>query len=332
MAGRQFARTDCPILHGRVISVAAAAGPPYRGVVLDDIATRIAALASVLRRLAVREGMHPTDVPRVSVIRYDRPNASMPALYGPSLCVVAQGSKVVRLGTDRLFYDPSRFIVASVDLPVMSHVETASPDAPYLCMSLEFAPREIAAVDIDDDLEPAVDGPPARGMFVGDATPALLDAVVRLVQLAETPGDIPALAPLAEREIVYRLLRGPDGWRLRQLARGQGHARRIARAIAWIKEHFAEPLRVEALAREVNMSVSSFHAHFKHVTAMSPLQYQKQLRLQEARRLLMSDDVDAATAGHLVGYESPSQFSREYRRAYGVPPATDARVALRALA
>ncbi|HTV01951.1 MAG TPA: AraC family transcriptional regulator [Luteitalea sp.] len=299
---------------------------------LNDVASRIDALAGLLRRLAVREGMHPTRVPRLSVIRYDRAGEPMPTVYAPSICVVAQGSKVVRLGTDRFSYDPSRFIVASVDLPVMSHVEEASPDAPYLCMSLEFAPKEIAAVVLDAELEAADDGPPARGMFVGDATPALLDAVVRLTQLAETPDDIAALAPLVEREILYRLLRGPDGWRLRQMARGQGQARRIARAIAWIKAHFAEPLRVEALARDVNMSVSSFHAHFKHVTAMSPLQYQKQMRLQEARRLLMSDDVDAATAGHLVGYESPSQFSREYRRAYGVPPATDARVALRALA
>ncbi len=165
----------------------------------------------------------------------------------------------------------------------------------------------------------------ARGLFLSQASPVFIESVLRLLRLLATPEDIRALAPLAEREILYRLLKSEEGWRLRQIAAGHGQARRIAKAIAWLRTHFHEGLRVEALADEANMSVSSFHAHFKSVTAMSPLQYQKQLRLQEARRLLLTDTVDAATAGHRVGYESPSQFSREYRRAFGVPPATDMR-------
>lgn len=297
----------------------------------DGTDARLDELTRLLQRLAPREGVLASGIPRVSIIRADRPGSPMPALYAPSVCLVAQGRKVVRLGAERFTYDPSRFIAASVDLPVVSHVLEASAERPYLCLSLEFDTKALVAVSLDAGLEDRADGTPlTRGMFVGDVTPGLLDAVLRLARLAESPEDIPALAPLAEREIVYRLLRGAEGWRLRQIAHGHGQARRVARAIAWIRRHFNEPLRVETLARDVNMSVSSFHAHFKHVTAMSPLQYQKQLRLQEARRLLMSDAVDAATAGHLVGYESPSQFSREYRRAFGVPPATDARNTLRA--
>ena len=153
----------------------------------------------------------------------------------------------------------------------------------------------------------------------------MLDAVVRLVRLLATPEDIPTLAPLAVREILYRLLRGAEGWRLRQIAAADGHARRIARVIAWLKEHYAEPLRIDEFAREVHMSPSSLHHHFKAVTAMSPLQYQKQLRLQEARRLMLSEPLDAATAAFRVGYESPSQFSREYSRLFGAPPARDQR-------
>jgi AraC-like DNA-binding protein len=296
----------------------------------DDAGPLLADLVARLARLASTEGVSPTPIPRVSVIRFDRPGEPMPAVYTPSVCVVAQGTKAVRLGSERFVYDGSRFIVASVDLPVLSHVLEASPAAPYLCLALELDLRTVAGVmlDTDPDAHRGAGRGPARGMFVGAATPTFLDAVVRLVRLADTPQDIALLAPLVEREIVYRLLRDAQGWRLAQMAR-QGQARRIAGAVAWIKAHFAEPLRVEHLAREANMSVSSFHAYFKRVTAMSPLQYQKQMRLQEARRLLLDDAVDAATAGHQVGYESPSQFSREYRRAFGAPPATDARLALR---
>jgi AraC-like DNA-binding protein len=296
------------------------------------VSPEIGELTRLMERMALREGITPTSIPGVSLIRYDRPGVPMPIVYAPSVCIAAQGSKLVTLGRDRYLYDRSRFIVASVDLPGVAHVQKGSPAEPYLCVSLELNPRTIASVLLEESLDAMVEHPPARGMFVGDATPSIVGAVVRLLRLADTPEDTAALAPLVEREIVYRLLRSAEGWRLAQMARGQGHARRIARSIAWIKSRFAEPLRVDRLAAEANMSVSSFHAHFKQVTAMSPLQYQKHLRLHEARRLLMDETVDAATAGHLVGYESPSQFSREYRRAFGAPPATDARGALRSSA
>jgi AraC-like DNA-binding protein len=162
-----------------------------------------------------------------------------------------------------------------------------------------------------------------RGIFTGELSTTLLDPVLRLTRLLDTPEDIPALAPLITREILYRLMRSPDGWRLAQMAVVDGHSQRIALAIGVLSRRFQEPLRVEDLADEVHMSVSSLHQHFKAVTAMSPLQFQKQLRLQESRRIMISEDVDAATAGHRVGYESQSQFNREYSRFFGLPPARD---------
>jgi AraC-like DNA-binding protein len=290
-------------------------------------------MAALMTRFTSRDGIHPTAIPRLSLARTGRAGQSVPALYPPSLCVIAQGSKAVMLGDERYVYDRSRFLVASVDLPAIGTVLEAVPEKPYLCFMLELEPKEIASLLLETDAAgsvPARTERTARGLFLSQASPVFTESVLRLLRLLGTPEDIRALAPLAEREILYRLLKSEEGWRLRQIAAGQGQARRIAKAIAWLRTHFHEALRVEALADEANMSVSSFHAHFKSVTAMSPLQYQKQLRLQEARRLLLTDTVDAATAGHRVGYESPSQFSREYRRAFGVPPATDMRNLVRA--
>ena len=290
----------------------------------------------LMTRFTSGDGIHPTAIPRLSLARTGRAGESVPALYPPSLCVIAQGSKVVMLGDERYVYDRSRFLVASVDLPMTGQVVEAAPKMPYLCFMLELEPKEVASMLLDADAALGVparaERATARGLFVSQASPVFIESVLRLLRLLGTPEDIRALAPLAEREILYRLLKSEEGWRLRQIAAGHGQARRIAKAIAWLRTHFHEGLRVEALAEEANMSVSSFHAHFKSVTAMSPLQYQKQLRLQEARRLLLTDTVDAATAGHRVGYESPSQFSREYRRAFGVPPATDMRQLARAQA
>jgi AraC-like DNA-binding protein len=293
-------------------------------------------MTTLMTRFTSGDGIHPTAIARLSLARFARPGEPVPAVYPPSLCVIAQGSKVVMLNDERYAYDRSRFLVASVDLPMTGQVTEAAPDKPYLCFMLEVEPKEIASLLLDTDEERRTPGrtetATARGVFLSQASPVFIESVLRLLRLLATPEDIRALAPLAEREILYRLLKSDEGWRLRQIAAGQGQARRIAKAIAWLRTHFHEGLRVEALAEEANMSVSSFHAHFKSVTAMSPLQYQKQLRLQEARRLLLTDTVDAATAGHRVGYESPSQFSREYRRAFGVPPATDMRMLSRAQA
>lgn len=292
-------------------------------------ASNLDEMAALITRFTNTDGLHSTLIKRLSLVRFERPAEPMPAVYPPCLCMVAQGSKAVSLGDERYVYDRSRFIVASVDLPVTGQVLEASREKPYLCVTLELDPQEIASLLLDADMPAPAELTPARGLFLSQSSPAFIEAVLRLLRLLTTPEDIRALAPLAEREVLYRLLKSDEGWRLRQIATGHGQARRVAKAIVWLRTHFNEGLRVERLADEANMSLSSFHAHFKSVTAMSPLQYQKQLRLQEARRLLLTDTVDAATAGHRVGYESPSQFSREYRRAFGVPPATDVRNMLR---
>ncbi|NMO22287.1 AraC family transcriptional regulator [Pyxidicoccus fallax] len=286
----------------------------------------LAELAALVERLTPGDGIHPTAIEHVSLLRAARPAEPLRVLYKPALCVIAQGSKQVILGDEVYPYDASHHLIVSVDLPVIGQVTRATPRAPYLCFQLDLDPVEIADLVLKAGPPP----PPsqrglARGLFLGETSPVLLDAVLRLVRLLETPEDIPALAPLATREILYRLLKGEHGWRLAQIASANSQAQRIARAIGWLKTHFAEPLRIEDVAREVHMSTSSLHHHFKAVTAMSPLQYQKQLRLQEARRLLLSDDVDVATAGFRVGYESPSQFNREYRRLFGTPPGQDLR-------
>jgi len=237
---------------------------------------------------------------------------------------MAQGSKRVILGDEAFIYDPSCYLVASVDLPVVGEVLEATAERPYLCVMLRLDLKVIASLLLQADLPPPA-AAPTRGLYLTKMSASMAEAVLRLLRLLDTPEDIAALAPLAECEILYRLLKSEEGWRLHQMLTAHSQARRIAKAIKWIKTHFAEPLRVEDVADQASMSPSSFHEHFKAVTAMSPLQYQKQLRLQEARRLLLSETLDAATVGHRVGYESPSQFSREYSRMFGTPPATDSK-------
>ncbi|HYO69716.1 MAG TPA: AraC family transcriptional regulator [Archangium sp.] len=286
---------------------------------------RLAELAEAIDRFAPRDGVHPTAIERMSLIRSSRAGEPVHTLHQPALCLIAQGSKQLMLGEDVYQYDASRHLVVSVDLPMTGRVLQATSQVPYLCFRFDLDPGELADMLLQARLPSPSQRTSARGMYLGETCPLLLDAVLRLVRLLDTPEDIPALAPLAMREILYRLLKGEHGWRLNQIVTANSQAQRIARVIGWLKEHFAEPLRIEDIAREVHMSTSSLHHHFKAVTAMSPLQYQKQLRLQEARRLMLSEDVDAATAGFRVGYESPSQFSREYSRLFGAPPARDQR-------
>jgi AraC-like DNA-binding protein len=295
---------------------------PLEGV-CDTPATgpSLVRLAAAIDRFAPRDGLAETAVPGLGLARAEAPNELVHTVYRPALCIVAQGGKDVLLGDERFAYRPSHYLVVSLDLPLTSHVVIASPDAPYLSLRLDIDAGELSALLLAAERpRPVATG---RGLFLAESEPGLLDAAARLVELLASPGDIAVLAPLIVREMFYRVLRGPEGWRLAQIGVGDGHAQRIARAIGWLKDHFAEPLRIDDLARRVHMSPSSFHEHFKAVTSMSPLQYQKVLRLQEARRLLLSRDIDAATAGHEVGYESPSQFSREYRRLFGAPPGRD---------
>jgi AraC-like DNA-binding protein len=241
------------------------------------------------------------------------------------VALIVQGSKRVMLGDEALIYGPERYLIASVDLPVTAALLEASPERPYLAIALSLDWREIASLMLDEPQQTVATAPvrSGRAMTTGLVSPPLLDAFNRLLSLLDQPEHIPALAPLIKREIQYRLLVSETGSRLREMATVNSQSHQIARAIAQLKARFAQPLRVEDLAREASMSVSTYHHHFKAMTAMSPLQYQKQLRLTEARRLMLSENLDASSAAFRVGYESPSQFSREYSRHFGTPPSKD---------
>ena len=295
------------------------------GVNAMQLMLRRAELAAFIERFVPGDGMHATRIPRVVLVRTSRPSEPSHSLCEPVLCLLAQGRKRVLLGDEVTVYDALNYLVVSQDLPVAGQVVDATPDAPYLCLRIDLDPAQIAALMLDIGRPPEPMPAVARGLFTGQTSATLLDATLRLVRLLDTPQDIAALAPLAMREILYRLLSSEHGWRLAQIGTPDSHGQRITRAIAWLRERYRQPLRVDDMARAVHMSTSSLHHHFKAVTAMSPLQYQKHLRLQEARRLLWSEAVDAATAGHRVGYESPSQFSREYARLFGAPPVRDVR-------
>ncbi|MEO5796118.1 MAG: AraC family transcriptional regulator [Rhodoferax sp.] len=263
-----------------------------------------------------------TAIPRVSLVRSDTPTLPVGVVYQPMLCIVAQGAKRALLGDTIVEYRAGQYLVVSVDLPITGAVVQARPDAPYLAVSLALDPAVLAEMLLTLPGPPP--GAPPQGLAVSPAPPDLLDAALRLLRLLDTPAQIPMLAPLVEREILYRLLTGAQAPMLRQIAMAHSHLAHVSRAIGWIRSHFAEPLRIDAVAQQVHMTASTFHRHFKAVTAMSPLQYQKQIRLQEARRLLLAGQADAASIGFAVGYESPSQFSREYARMFGQPPLRDA--------
>jgi AraC-like DNA-binding protein len=292
----------------------------------DQLQTTVmrAELAAMIDRMTVTDGAHQTAIPRLTLARVSHMQHPVHAMHEPAFCVLAQGSKRVLLGQEVYIYDSSQYLVVAQNLPVSGQVVDASPEAPYLGLRLSFDVKDIAALGLDLKLGENLPGRASqRGIFTGELSTALLDPLLRLTRLLDSPEDVPALAPLIAREILYRLLKSPDGWRLAQMAVVDSHSQRIAQAISVLSHRFQEPLRVEDLADEVHMSVSSLHQHFKAVTAMSPLQFQKQLRLQESRRIMISEHVDAATAGHRVGYESQSQFNREYSRFFGSPPARD---------
>ncbi|MFC5523825.1 AraC family transcriptional regulator [Polaromonas jejuensis] len=283
-----------------------------------------AELAALIDRFTGTDGAHATLIPRLTLARISNTQHPVHTVYEPAFCVLAQGSKRVLLGDEVYVYDSSHYLVVAQNLPVAGQVVDASPEAPYLSLRLFFDVKDIAALALDLQLGQAFPMRASqRGIFTGELSATLLDPLLRLVRLLDSPEDVPALAPLITREILYRLLKSPDGWRLVQMAMVDSHSQRIAQAINLLSQRFQEPLRVDDLANEVHMSVSSLHHHFKAVTAMSPLQFQKQLRLQEARRIMISEHVDAAAAGHRVGYESQSQFNREYSRFFGSPPVRD---------
>lgn len=278
-------------------------------------------LASHIERFASADGACGRFHPRLAFFRAEAPEPRLSMVYDPALVLVAQGAKQVILGDEVHRYDESNYLLSAFDLPAHCQVVEASPGRPYLCVKLCLDMdrlRELLAT-----APAALPGPSGRGLAVSPLDPGLLDAVLRLVRLLDAPADLAVLGPLVEREILYRLLTGPQGQRLRERAVAGSRSQQVARAIDWLRRHYHQPLRIGDLAAEVAMSTSSLHHHFRAVTAMSPLQYQKQLRLQEARRLLMSEAGDVASVAHRVGYESPSQFSREYSRQFGAPPSRD---------
>jgi AraC-like DNA-binding protein len=263
-------------------------------------------------------------IPRLSLYRAVAPSLPMSVLYEPALCVVVQGRKQAMLGETVYIYDPANYLIVSVDLPMVGGVIAATVEEPYLSLKLSLDAAMLSALLLEMPAEAVSEQKSSAGLALSPLTPDLIDPILRLVRLIDRPADIPMLAPLIEREILYRLLQGPQRAMLRQIAMADSRLSQINRAIGWIKRHYADPFRIETVAEAAHMSPSSFHLHFKAVTSMSPLQYQKQVRLQEARRLILAQHKDAAAAGFAVGYESPSQFSREYRRLFGEPPLRDA--------
>jgi AraC-like DNA-binding protein len=241
----------------------------------------------------------------------------------PSFCVIAQGSKEVLLGDGRYRYDPAHYLIATVELPRVSQVLEASRERPYLSFRLELDPALVGSVIVEAGQPSAQNQPDVRAIAVSPLDTDMLDAVVRLARLLDSPAEAPILAPLIMREIVYRLWVGEQGPRLRYIATIGGYTPGITRAIERLRDDFDQPLRIDGIARELGMSVSGFHHHFKAVTAMSPLQYQKRLRLQEARRLMLGESLDAASAGSRVGYHDASHFNREYKSLFGLPPMRD---------
>jgi AraC-like DNA-binding protein len=261
--------------------------------------------------------------PGLQFSRFSSPTELHHGFYEPCLCVIAQGAKTLSLGKDRFRYDAANYMISTVGVPMVAQVVEATPGRPYLGLRLDLDPAVVSSLMVEAGNVPTRSADDTRAVNVSTLDPELLDAALRLVRLVERPDEYRMLSPLIIREIIYRLLIGAQSSRLRHLATLGGQAHRMARAVKKLRTNFDKPLRIEALAKELGMSLSGFHAHFKAVTAMSPLQYQKQLRLQEARRLMLSEALDAAEAGFRVGYDDASHFSREYKRHFGNPPLRD---------
>ena len=281
----------------------------------EELVERIAQAIHQDGTIQPLQGLHLT--------RHSVPLEQIYSVVEPSLCVVAQGSKEFLLGGSRYLYDPFHYLLVTVDLPYAGQVLEASKEQPFLGLRLELPPTLVGEVLVEIDHSLPGDHDDVRAIDVSPVDGHLLDAVVRLARLLEAPAEAPVLLPLITREIIYRLLVGEQGGRLRHLAILGGYTPLIARAIEQLRQDLERPLRIEQMARELGMSVSGFHHHFKVVTALSPLQFQKRLRLLEARRLMLGEDLDAASAAYRVGYRDASHFNREYKSLFGVPPMRD---------
>jgi len=299
--------------------------PAPVAVMRHDLARKIAAHISV-------EGELATAIPGLSLYRRTAPTACTSAAYQPRLIVFVQGQKRINLGTTTFLCDGSTFLLASVDLPIVSQVVSATAEAPFLGLTLNLQMPEVRRILSEQDFPSIQEPADARGMAVGVTSVELLDPCSRLLDLVDAPQDIPFLSPLIHREIIYRLLQSPQGKHLRAITTSGEQSHRTARAVTWLRQNYARPLRVEQLADLAQMGVSTLHHHFRSLTAMSPLQYQKQLRLHVARERMLNEGLDAASAAFEVGYESASQFNREYSRFFGEPPMRDIKARRLALA
>ena len=264
-----------------------------------------------------------TAIPWLTLIRISAPTEVGRGLLQPSMCLLVQGAKQTLVGPEVVRYGPGDYLLAAVTMPVSGQVTAATPARPYFGIRVDFEPKEIAAFILEIEMAPPPPAPlPAT--YVASAGTELLEVMARLLALLDKPRDIPVLSRLLKQELFYHLLMAPAGAALHMAVRGSGREQAIGEAVQWIRQHFDQPLRIETLAKAVRMSTSVLHRRFKAMTVMSPLQYQKQVRLLEARKLLMAGGLEAATVAFKVGYESPSQFSREYRRMFGASPIQDA--------
>jgi AraC-like DNA-binding protein len=326
---------DCLILHVFRMSIEETGEEVPMTIMITQQAEReVKRLASnreeLIERIAriMREDGTAQPLQGLYLARASFPLTPSYGVIEPSVCVIAQGSKEVLLGDSRYHYDPFHYLLATVDLPCASRVMEASKERPYLSLRLELTPILVSSVMVEADMVETDHASPrnqteVRAMDVSLLEGNLLDAFVRLVRLLDSPVEAPVLLPLITREIIYRLLMGKQGAQLRHRAIPSGYTPHIARAVEWLRHNFDQPLRIEHLAHELGMSASALHHHFKAVTALSPLQFQKQLRLQEARRLMLGEGLDAKVAAYRVGYQDASHFNREYRSLFGVPPMRD---------
>lgn len=290
---------------------------------MADKSALLKPLAESIARWTTNCEVLQTAIPGLTFFHHDNPTAPGIGLHEPSVCMVAQGAKKIHLEEETFVYDTNNYLLASVHMPTTYQVISATPEEPYLGLLLKFDMRELSQLIIDSNLPAPRTKTIECAMATGEMTLPLLGAIQRLVSLLDEPESIPILAPMLHREIIFRLLTGEQGARLRKIASAGSRSHQVARAIDWLKGNFSEQLRVEDLAERASMSPSSFHSHFRSMTSLSPLQYQKHLRLQEARRLMLAENIDATSAAFRVGYESSSQFSREYSRLFGAPPLRD---------
>jgi AraC-like DNA-binding protein len=282
-------------------------------------------LAGKIASLIGNEENRITEIPGLSLHRRTAPTAPCRTTYHPGIIVVAQGSKQVNLGKSSFIYDETHYLLTAVDLPIVSWVAEATQEVPCLVLSLKLDMSMVRELLSRDEIHIADAPSDSPAMSIGETTPEFLSACCRLLDLLSSPQDIPFLHGLIQREIIYRVLQGQVGARLRAIATLGDQSHRTAKAIAWISANYTKPLRVEKLAQLASMGVSTLHHHFRMLTAMSPLQYQKQIRLQTARNLMLNNGLDASSAAFEVGYESATQFNREYSRFFGQPPIRDVR-------